>query len=87
MSTTNYEVDASAWTQVSASDNLLMNKGSVYIRVHYGAVPPALNTKDFYPLDAGKAIVKKDNEPAGNTYVRTDLPDGDTTKYDVVVGE
>lgn len=87
MSTTNYEVDATAWTQVSASDNLLMNKGSVYIRVHYGAVSPALTTKDFYLIGSGKAIVKKDDKPAGNTYVRTDLEDGNTTKYDVVVGE
>ena len=82
MSTTNYNV-GDTYVEVSTADNVVVNKSSYVVRVHYGDSAPADDTEDFIPLKDGLGIIKSNDLPAGNTYVRTE--DGQTS--DVAVSE
>jgi hypothetical protein len=82
MSSTNYLVTDTEYTLVSATDNVLQNKSSGYVRVIFGTVLPTVDDPNYYSIPPNQGFVTKDALPLGNTYVRAD--DGTAN---VVVGE
>lgn len=82
MSTASYTVTDAAYTQVSATNNILQNKSSQYVRVVFPTTLPAVGDPNYFDIAPGQGFVTKDGVPSNSTYVRA--TEGSA---EVVVGE
>lgn len=82
MSSANYVVDDTAYTLVSATDNVLQNKSSVPVRVIFSTVLPTVDDQSYFSIPPNQGFVTKDALPVGNTYARAE-----EGTANVVVGE
>ena len=82
MSTASYTVTDAAYTEVSATNNILQNKSSQYVRLVFSTVLPAVDDPNYFDVPPGKVFVTKDGVPSSNTYARA--TEGSAT---VTVGE
>jgi len=82
MSTASYTVTDAAYTEVSATNNILQNKSSQYVRVVFSTVLPAVDDPNYFDIAPGQGFVTKDGVPSNNTYARA--TEGEAV---VVVGE